>query len=73
MTYIHKQTTDYIGLLREPLYIHQLSVWYNFSSAAAAPQKTTYSEIPSQIAAQLRIGSPYQAGEIAGYEPWITG
>jgi hypothetical protein len=42
---------------------------YLFSSAT--PQRTAYSEVPvaSQMAFYLRIGSPLQAGEIAGYEP----
>ncbi len=40
---------------------------FTFSSAAA--QRTAYSEVPFQMAANLRTGNPPQAGEIAGFEP----
>jgi hypothetical protein len=36
---------------------------------SSAPQRTAYREVPSQIAAHLRTGSPLWAGEIAGFEP----
>ncbi len=42
---------------------------YYFTFSSAAPQRTAYSEVPSQMAAHLRTGSPLQAGEIAGFEP----
>ncbi len=42
---------------------------YYFTLSSAAPQRTAYSEVPSQMAAHLRTGSPLQAGEIAGFEP----
>ncbi len=44
---------------------------YLFSSAA--PQRTAYSEVLSKMAAPIRIGSPLYAGQIAGFEPGITG
>ncbi len=47
--------------------MEQKSLLYIFSSAA--PQRTAYSEVLSQMAAHLRTGSPLQAGEIAGFEP----
>ncbi len=37
-----------------------------FLSSFAASQRTAYSEIPSQMAAHLRTGSPLKAGQIAG-------
>jgi hypothetical protein len=44
---------------------------YLFSSAA--PQRTAYSGVPSQMAAHPRIGSPFLAGEIGGYKPRTAG
>ncbi len=40
---------------------------------SAAPQRTAYSGVPSQMAAQPRISSPLQAGEIAGFKPGTAG
>jgi hypothetical protein len=36
---------------------------------SAPPQRTAYSEVPSQMAAQLRTSSPLYAGEIAAFKP----
>jgi hypothetical protein len=47
--------------------VEQKSLLFIFSSAA--PQRTTYREVPSQMKAHLRTGSPLRAGEIAGFEP----
>jgi hypothetical protein len=41
---------------------------YNLFSSAI-PQKTAYSEVPSQIAANVRTGSPLYAG----FEPGTAG
>jgi hypothetical protein len=43
------------------------SILFIFSSAA--PQRTAYREVPSQMADHLRTGSPLEAGEIVGFEP----
>ncbi len=55
--------------------MEQKSLLFIFSSAA--PQRTAYSKVPSQMAAHLRTGSPLYAGEIAGFEPraafWQSG
>ncbi len=40
---------------------------------SAAPQRTAYSEVPFQMAAHLRIGSPPQAGKIARFKPKTAG
>jgi hypothetical protein len=37
--------------------------------SSAAPQRTAFSKVPSQMATHLMTGSPLQAGEIAGFEP----
>ncbi len=46
--------------------------WWNRSPycifSSAAPQRTAYCEVPSQMAAHLRINNPLQAGEIAGFD-----
>ncbi len=47
--------------------VEQKSLLYIFSSAA--PQRTAYSEVPSQMAAHLRIGNPLYAEEVAGFKP----
>jgi hypothetical protein len=46
--------------------VEQKSLLFIFCSAA--PQRTTYSKVPSQMAAHLRTGSLLKAGEIAGFE-----
>ncbi len=40
-----------------------------FIFSSAAPQRTAYREVISQMAAKLRTGSPLKTGEIAGFEP----
>jgi hypothetical protein len=44
-----------------------------FFFSSAAPQSTAYSEVPSQMADHLRMGSPPWAGEIAGFGPGTAG
>jgi hypothetical protein len=46
--------------------MEQKSLLFIFSSAA--PQSYAYSEVPSQMAAHLRTGSPLQAGEFVGFQ-----
>ncbi len=41
--------------------------------SSAAPQQTSYSEVPTQIAGHLMIDSPLQAREIAGFKPGTAG
>ncbi len=39
-----------------------------FKFSSAAPQRTAYREVPSQMAAHLSTGSPLKAGEITGFK-----
>ncbi len=41
-----------------------------FLFSSAAPQRTAYSEVPSQMVYHLRTGNPLQDGEISGFQPW---
>jgi hypothetical protein len=68
------------GNLREfEIHFSPLVVLYGLDAlffkvfSSAVPQRTAYSEVPSQKAARLRTGSPLQAGEIAGFEPGTAG
>jgi hypothetical protein len=47
--------------------VEQKSLLFIFSSAA--PERTAYSKVPSQMTAHLRTGSLLKAGEIAGFDP----